>query len=88
MYGTVRGLTLGLVMLLGAMALTGLLATSLQHRAEDSQSTPENFSPVEGATVDPSGWPLDERKDGRVSDTGTERARSRQLSRSDPVRAS
>ncbi len=79
MYRTIRGLTLGLVMLLGALALTGLLATSLQHHADESQSVPDSYSPADGATVDTSGWRIEEPRDGVANGAGTERSRSRLL---------
>ena len=77
MYRTVRGLTLGLVMLLGALTLTGLLAAGLQHRADDRRSESGTYSPADGATVDTSGWPIEERRDAPEIDVGTERSRSR-----------
>jgi hypothetical protein len=78
MYRTMRGLTLALVMLLGALSLTGLLASSLQQRAEESQSIPGGYSPAYGATVDSSGWPIEgARDDTLANDAGTGRSRSR-----------
>lgn len=79
MYRTMRGLAFALVMLLGALALTGLLATGLQHRAEESRPAPNGYSPASEATVDSSGWPIEERKDSPANDAGTERSRSRLL---------
>jgi hypothetical protein len=72
-----KGLTLALVMLVAALTLTGILATSLQHRAEENQTAPDDYSPASNATVDTSGWPIEERKDGPANDAGTERSRSR-----------
>jgi hypothetical protein len=68
---------MGIVMLLGALTLTGLLAMSLQNRADESQSVPGSYSPTDGATVDPSGWPIGELKDGPANSAGAERSRSR-----------
>lgn len=76
---TIKGLTLALVMLLGALALTGLLATSLQQRAQESLSTPGGYSPREGATVDERGWPVDEpigKSPANAANTGRSRGRS------------
>jgi hypothetical protein len=64
-------------MLLGALTLTGLLATSLQHRAEESRPAPNGYSPASEAIVDSSGWPIEERKDGPANDAAKERTRSR-----------
>lgn len=77
MHRTIRGLGFALVLLLGALALTGLLATGLQHRAEEGQSASDTYSPADGATVDSSGWPIEGRKDGPTTDGGSERSRSR-----------
>jgi hypothetical protein len=70
-------LAFALVMILCALTLTGLLATSLQHRAEEGHSAPDTYSPADGATVDPLGWPIEENKDGPAIEAGTERSRSR-----------
>jgi hypothetical protein len=70
-------LAFALVMLLGALTLTGLLATSLQHRAQEGHSVPGTYSPADEATVDSLGWPIEERKDGPAIEAGPERARSR-----------
>jgi hypothetical protein len=73
-----RGLALALVMILGALALTGLLATGLQDRAEERAPVADHYSPASDAIVDSSGWPIEERKeDGAVSGASTERSRSR-----------
>ncbi len=77
MYRTMKGLAFALAMLLGALTLTGLLATSLQHRAEEGHSASGTYSPADGATVDSSGWPIEERKDGPAIDATTKRSRSR-----------
>lgn len=75
MHRTIRGLTIGVVMLLGALALTGLLATGLQHRALEGHSASGAYSPSDGATVDSSGWPIEEPRP--PVNAGTERSRSR-----------
>jgi hypothetical protein len=75
---TVKGLAIGLAMLVGALALTGAVATSLQHRAEEGHSSPAGFSPANEATVDALGWPVEPPTDRPSDDTGTERSRSRQ----------
>lgn len=74
MHRTLRGLALALAMLLGALTLTGLLAISLQNRAQEK---PDAYSPASEAIVDSSGWPIEERKDAPSPDVGTERSRSR-----------
>lgn len=79
MYRTIRGLTLGIVMLLGALALTGLLATGLQHQAVEGHSASGAYSPSDGATVDSSGWPIEEPRDRPAVNAGTEHSRSRLL---------
>jgi len=77
MYRTIRGLALALVMILGALVFTGLLAAGLQNRAEEGEPAPPNFSPAREAIVDSSGWPVEERKDGAASGADVERSGSR-----------
>lgn len=79
MYRTIKGLTLGLVMLVGALVLTGLLAIGLQHRAEETPTASGPYSPSDGATVDSQGWPIDEPKDAPAGKSGVDRGRSRLL---------
>jgi hypothetical protein len=76
MHRTLRGLALALAMLLGALTFTGLLALSLQNRAEESQPEPGVYSPESEAIVDSLGWPIEEHGDGPAN-VSTERFRSR-----------
>lgn len=56
---TGRGFAIALVMLIGALSLTSLLAFGLQHHAVEQQPAEAAFSPTKDAIVDPSGWPRD-----------------------------
>jgi hypothetical protein len=74
-------LTLALVMLLGALTLTGFIANSLQQRADESRAVPGSYSPTDGATVDALGWPIDETKEAEPAPDGAGgHSRSRLLS--------
>lgn len=73
---TMRGLLATLVMLLGALAMTGMLASSLQEKARSSQHVDEDFLPG-GEAIDRHGWRI-EPKAVRSDDTGqSQKARSR-----------
>jgi hypothetical protein len=74
MHRTLRGLALAFAMLLGALTLTGLVATSLQNRAVEK---PDAYSPASEAIVDSLGWPIEEHKESPSPDVSTERFRSR-----------
>ena len=74
---TVKGLTLALVMLFGALTLTGFLANSLKQRAQQGRSPAQTYSPSDGATVDEWGWPVEPKRDSSADDAAPTRGRSR-----------
>ncbi|MBS0523724.1 MAG: hypothetical protein JSS04_08820 [Proteobacteria bacterium] len=65
-----RGFALALAMLIGALALTSLLALGLQGNALEQRPGASDYSPTMDAIVDPSGWP-------RADTPRAERGRSR-----------
>jgi hypothetical protein len=89
MYPTMRGLLATLVLLLGALAVTGLLASGPQ-KATAGHRVDEDFLPGGEALTDRFGWRLEPRAvrsdaghtesgqaDTGANDTGTDKARSR-----------
>ena len=81
---TLRGLVATLLLLLGALAVTGMLASSLQEKATAGHRVDEDFLPG-GESIDRQGWRIEPkavRSDGDHPDaghpgTGTDKARSR-----------
>jgi hypothetical protein len=55
---TMRGLVATLVLLIGALALTGMLASSLQEKATSGHRIDEDFLPG-GEAIDRQGWPIE-----------------------------
>jgi hypothetical protein len=55
---TMRGLVATLVLLLGALAVTGMLASSLQEKATAGHRVDEDFLPG-GDTIDRQGWRIE-----------------------------
>jgi hypothetical protein len=87
MHRTIKGLRLGIAMFLGALMLTGLLAAGLQDRAQVNRSRAGSYSPPDdGAIVDPSGWPVGERKD-RPANEAARRERTGSRLASTPANA-
>lgn len=80
---TMRGLVATLVLLLGALAVTGMLAASLQENATSGHRIDEDFLPG-GEAIDRQGWRIEPkavRSDAAHRDTARpdtpEKARSR-----------
>jgi hypothetical protein len=79
-----RGLVVTLVLLLVALAMTGMLASSLQEKATSGHRVDEDFLPG-GEGIDRSGWQIEpeavrddaDHPDAGPSDTGADKARSR-----------
>ena len=67
MYSTMRGLLATLVLLLGALAMTGMLASGLQEKATAGHRVDEDFLPG-GETIDRGGWRAEPKALG--TDTG------------------
>jgi hypothetical protein len=68
-----RGLLATLVMLLGGLAVTGLLASGLQEKATAGHRVDEDFLPGGEAAIDRWGWrqePKAVRSDAGRADTG------------------
>lgn len=82
MYRTMRGLLATLVMLLGALAMTGLLASSLQNKATADHHVDEGFLPGDEALTDRFGWRI-EPKAVRSDDAAADKERSRPSPESD-----
>lgn len=78
MYRTMRGLVATLVMLLGALAVTGLLAAGLQDEATAGHHVDEDFLPGGEAATDHWGSPSEPR--AVRTDQDTEKAKSRPTS--------
>jgi hypothetical protein len=79
-----RGLVVTLVLLLGALAVTGMLATSLQEKAMAGHRVDEDFLPG-GEAIDRQGWRIEpkavrsnaDHPDTEHSGAGAIKARSR-----------
>lgn len=80
MNGTMRGLLATLVMLLGGLMVTGLVASGLQEKATAGHGVDENYLPGGEALTDRWGWRLEPRairSDAGQADTDAEKARNR-----------
>lgn len=75
MYRTMRGLLASLVMLLGALAVTGLLASSLQDKATAGHRVDEGYLPGGEAATDGWGWRVEPK--AVRTDQDSAKARSR-----------
>ena len=82
MYSTMRGLLGTLVLLLGALAITGLLASGLQEKATSGHRIDGDFLPG-GEAIDRFGWPVEPKAvrsdttDTGQAGKGADKARSR-----------
>jgi hypothetical protein len=75
MHRTVKGLATSLAMLLGALAVTGIVALTLQERAVASHRVANDYAPDSEARTDRFGWPAEPRTN--ASDAVSEKGRSR-----------
>jgi hypothetical protein len=79
---TIRGLVATLVLLLGALVVTGILATSLQEKATAGHRVDEDFMPG-GEAIDRQGWRIEPKAvrdadpDAEHPGAGAIKARSR-----------
>lgn len=75
MHKTMTGLATSLAMLLGALAVTGILALVLQERALSNHRVANDYAPDNEARTDRFGWPAEPRT--HASDAVSEKGRSR-----------